>query len=118
MKSIALSLCLLLGASISMAGAKKASAFAEDFNQMIQENQKTEAQLRAQLQEKAGIHLSADKPGTVAREKLEQSRQEPEQVIVNSSRPLWQEKKGLSGGGALDKSEMKRLSQEVKDAGR
>lgn len=107
---------ILLGTSLAMAEDRApANTFkSEDFNQMIQESQKSEAQLRNQLQEKAGIRLENEKPGTLAREKF-QAPQEPEQVVVSSSTPLWVEKKARNGR-AQDKADMKRISQELQEA--
>lgn len=119
MKQWILTLSILLGTSLAMAGGARTpqSSFkSDDFNQMIQENQKAEAQLRTHLQEKAGIRLD-DKPGTVAREKIEAPR-EPEQVVVNTNESIWNEptsKKDRSAR-ARDKADMKRISQELREA--
>ncbi|MEZ0392586.1 MAG: hypothetical protein ACAH59_10235 [Pseudobdellovibrionaceae bacterium] len=109
-KQTLLILVVSLGASLSYGNAFKG----EDFNQMIQDNQKAEADLRARLQKEAGIELNADKPGSIAKEKI-MAPTEAEQIVVSSSQSLWTEKKDRSAK-KLYKAEMKRLSQELDEA--
>ena len=105
MKQMVVTMMLILSAVSSFAGTFKA----DDFNQMIQENQKAEIELRTHLQKEAGIQLN-DKPGTVAREKLKISA-EAEQIVAKTSSSIWKDKKKDLSEKKLEKAEMKRLSQ-------
>lgn len=109
MKSFTMLLALTLASSLAFANNFKA----EDFNQMIQENQKSEAELRKNLQKGAGIQFE-DQPGRIAREKLEIPT-EAEQVVVSTHLPDWKpiQNPALK---AQDKARMKRLSQELDEA--
>ncbi len=105
---------LNLTVAISMMGSL---AFAnnfkvEDFNQMIQESQEAEADLRKNLQQGAGIRFD-DRPGHISREKLEIPA-EVEQVVVNTEHPTWRPVEGPSRK-AQDRARMKRLSQELEE---
>lgn len=106
-----LMLTISLGTSLAFAGTFSGT----DFNQMIQENQQAEKDLRSQLQKEAGIDLDVDdKPGTIAREKI-QAPKEAEQIIVSSSQPIFKEKKDKSSK-LQHKADMKRISQELDEA--
>lgn len=113
MKAMILTFSMLLGASAAFAGPQQ-RVKTDDFNQMIQENQKSEAQLRMDLQKEAGIRLNQDTPGQIAKENRE-IPSEAEQVAVSSSGNFWKEKKSGSSK-SLDKADMKRLSQELDEA--
>ncbi len=98
---------------VSAAQVSMADVSADDFNQMIQENQKSEVELRNKLQKEAGITFN-DKIGKIAKDKI-QAPTEPEQVIVSTSGSPWKAKKDRSAR-ALQKADMKRLSQELNEA--
>lgn len=108
MKNWILTLTILISTQASFA-----ELAGDDFNQMIQENQKVEAELRNKLQKDAGITFN-EKYGSVAKEKLP-TPTEAEQVAVSSSTPIWKTKKDRAAK-ALQKAEMKRLSQELNEA--
>jgi hypothetical protein len=91
----------------------KAELKGDDFNQMIQENQKNEQQLRQKLQKDAGITFN-EKVGHIDQSKI-QAPTEAEQVIV-SSNPVWKANKKDRSARTLQKAEMKRLSQELEEA--
>ncbi len=109
MKSLLLTIAVVLMAQVSFADIG-----GDDFNQMIQENQKSENELRQKLQKDAGIQFN-DKIGKVDKSKI-QVPTEAEQVVVSSSSP-WKSKKDRSAK-ALQRDEMKRLSQELNEADR
>lgn len=109
MKQWTLAILFLFGTSLAMARTFQA----DDFNQMMKENQKIEQDLRNQLQKEAGISLN-DRPGHVAKEKIT-APAEVEPVVVNSSRPFWSETR-VKVDKAIDKEEMKRISQEMDEA--
>jgi hypothetical protein len=100
---------------IFVAQASFADLAAEDFNQMIQENQKSEQDLRQKLQKGAGIEFK-DKYGKIERDKFK-APNEAEQVVVSSG-SQWKtspHKKDRTAK-ALQKAEMNRLSQELNEA--
>ena len=107
MKNWILSLAIVIAAQTAM------GLGADDFNQMIQENQKAESELRHHLQKEAGIQLN-DQYGKIAKDKMVVP-QEAEQVVVSSGN-LWNETAPSKQARKLEKKEMKRLSQELKDA--
>ncbi len=116
MKHWILALLTLLGSSFAIASTKKpALNLASEFNQMIQENQAAEAQLSAKLRLKAGIRVNVDQPGTIPKEKLN-FRETPEQIVVSTSDEHWEERKKQARKAAQDSSEMRRISQEMKEA--
>lgn len=117
MKQLTLIMVIVLGSSFAMAELKKTEkpSFRAEFNEMIQENQKSAEQLRHQLQEKAGIRFD-DKPGTIAKENLEIPSGPEEVVVSSSSKALqWKERKDRAAKD-LHKADMKRISQELKEA--
>lgn len=103
-------IAISLGTSLAMAGTFQA----DDFNEMIRENQKLEKDLRKQLQKEAGIVLDSDRPGTVAKEKI-QAPAAAQEIVVSSSTNLWKEKKDKSDK-LQHKADMKRISQELDEA--
>ncbi len=109
MKNWMVAILMVLAAQKSFADVS-----ADDFNQMIQENQKSENELRAKLQKGAGIEFK-DKYGKVDRSKF-QAPTEAEQVVVNSTTPTWKQNKKDRSAKVLQKSEMNRLSQELNEA--
>jgi len=110
MKNRIATLALVLAASqVSLADIA-----ADDFNQMIQENQKSETELRNKLQKEAGITFNG-KAGQISKENLD-VQMEAEQVVVSSgNNQAWKSKKDRSAK-ILQKAEMKRLSQELNEA--
>jgi hypothetical protein len=114
MKAMILTFSLLLGAPATFAGPQQ-RVKTDDFNQMIQENQKSEAQLRMDLQKEAGIRLNQDTPGKIAKENRE-IPSETEQVVVSSSDNFWKEKKSGTSKSLDKAADMKRLSQELDEA--
>lgn len=94
------------------------NAFAElstdDFNQMIQENQKSEADLRKKLQKEAGIDLRKEQYGKVDKSKLERP-QVAEQVAAAGEPPAIRKHKDESDK-ELQRSAMKRVADELTEA--
>lgn len=87
-----------------------------EFNEMIKESQTNTEQLRKSLKEQAGIKLDDSTPGTVAKEKVQAPR-EAEQIVAESARDFWKEKKKLKTKTDSSQSEQnKRLSQEIKES--
>ena len=104
---------MVLTALLTASSAWGLSTKVDDFNQMIQENQKAEVQLRKDLQQKAGIRFD-DQPGKIAKEKRA-IPSESEQVIVTSGQATWKPTPSPAKK-AQDRAQMKRLSQELTEA--
>lgn len=85
----------------------------DDFNSMIQENQKSETELRKKLQKDAGIDTKKEQYGKVDRMKLQISK-EAEQVAVSGGAG-WKTRKDRASS-ELQKAEMKRVADELKQA--
>jgi hypothetical protein len=109
MKNLIITLALTLAAQASFADLA-----ADDFNQMIQENQKSEQDLRQKLQKGAGIEFK-DKYGKIDSKKFK-APTEAEQVVVSSSNRPWKHNQKDRTAKALQKAEMNRLADELNDA--
>jgi hypothetical protein len=113
MKNILISTVCMMAASLAVASSNFRG---DDFNNMIQENQKAESDLRNQLQKEAGIRFD-DKPGTISRDKYA-PKGEVEQIVVSTTEPKSNSRKHrASTYNKLDETTAaKRLSQEFKEA--
>lgn len=86
----------------------------DDFNAMIQENQKSETELRKKLQKNAGINLHKDNIGKIDRSKLPRPTQ-VEEVAVSGDNPAWKARKDKTSK-ELQRANMKRVAEELKQA--
>lgn len=87
----------------------------DDFNQMIQENQRSEADLRKKLQKDAGINLKKEQYGKIDQTKIEKP-QGLEQVASSGGGSPVQRKTTDSSSKELQRSALKRVADEVKEA--
>jgi hypothetical protein len=105
--------CLLI--TMMIVGYQAAAQLTtDDFNQMIQENQRAEVDLRKKLQKEAGIELRKDQYGKVDSRKLDRPRV-AEQVAVAGENPSLPQRKDSSAKD-LHKAAMKRVAEEIKEA--
>ncbi len=94
--------------------ATKQDTYNTEFDAIIEENIQAEKVLSQQLQNDAGI--VREKMATNPSLKIDprEDKGEPDQVVVTSSKPMFKEKKKRIV--IRNNEDMKRLSQEVKEA--
>ncbi len=86
----------------------------DDFNQMIQENQRSEADLRRKLQKEAGIDLKKEQYGKVDKTKIE--RPQVAEQIASPGESQGFKKHSNESEKDLQRSAMKRVADELTEA--
>ncbi len=103
----------LVSLFLSICFAAAAGASIDDFNELIQDSQKSEVELRAKLQLDSGSRLKDSEVGTIARDSIE-APTTAEQIATSSSSSISsaRQKKMATPDS---KAEAQRISQELKE---
>lgn len=111
MKNLLLMLLVSCTVQISFAGLST-----HDFNDMIQENQKSEKDLRKKLQKTAGVDPSRDDVGKIDHSKIEKPKDVEQFAVSSGSVPSYRQPKQPAALKESSRAAMKRLADEMLQA--
>ncbi len=114
MKNLILKLVTIIGV-LSSSLHSFAEFSSADFNEMIQENQKSETELRKKLQKDAGIDQRKVEYGKIDRSKLQIPKESEQVAVSGGTATSWKPRKDRAAR-ELQKAEMSRVAEELKQA--